>query len=140
MVSMAGFEELWLFKGKPYNRFSLGDENLLPAGDVLFIQPYNEEDLYFLLGYLNGEFFRMYYLSRGGKRGGRVSFTQKLLENSEIPLFSPDVKGKITQLTIEILSGLRENKNVSGFERELDGIINSAIMEERFSPLRIHNL
>ncbi|MEO0138837.1 MAG: N-6 DNA methylase [candidate division WOR-3 bacterium] len=125
---------------KPYNRFSLGDENLLPAGDVLFIQPYNEEDLYFLLGYLNGEFFRMYYLSRGGRRGGRVSFTQKLLENSEIPLFSPDVKGKITQLTIEILSGLRENKNVSGFERELDGIINSAIMEERFSPLRIHNL
>ncbi|MEO0222462.1 MAG: hypothetical protein ABIL36_03260 [candidate division WOR-3 bacterium] len=50
------------------------------------------------------------------------------------------MKGKITQLTIEILSGLRENKNVSGFERELDGIINSAIMEERFSPLRIHNL
>ncbi len=125
---------------KPYNRFSLGDGNLLPAGDVLFIQPYDEEDLYFLLGYLNGEFFRMYYLSRGGRRGGRVSFTQKLLENSEIPLFSLDIKRKITQLALEIVSGLRENKDVSHIERELDEIINSAIMEQRFSPLRIHNL
>ncbi|MEO0217094.1 MAG: class I SAM-dependent methyltransferase [candidate division WOR-3 bacterium] len=39
-----------------YNRFSLGEEGLLPAGDVLFIQPFDEENLYFLLGYLNSSF------------------------------------------------------------------------------------
>jgi adenine-specific DNA-methyltransferase len=59
----------------------------LPHGDVLFIQPYNEEDIFFLLGYLNSNLFREYYLSKGPRRGGRVVFTQKILENCEIPRF-----------------------------------------------------
>ena len=117
----------------PYNRFSLGDEGLLPSGDVLFIQPHNDEDLYFLLGYLNSTFFRKYYLAKGGRRGGRVSFTQRLLENVEIPLFLGEVKEKIIHLTKEIISKLKENNNLSPLEKELDDLIYSAIEGQKFN-------
>lgn len=110
-----------------YNRFSLGDGGLLPSGDVLFIQPHREEDLYFLLGYLNSTFFRKYYLAKGGRRGGRVSFTQRLLENVEIPLFSDDVKEKIIYFTKNIISKLKKGDNTSLLEKELDDLIYSSI-------------
>lgn len=115
-----------------YNRFSLGDENLLPSGDVLFIQPYNDRDLYFLLGYLNSSFFRNYYLSKGGRRGGRIVFTQRLMENIEIPLFSEDVIEKIRQITKEIIFILRNDGNTKTLENELDNLINSAIENRKF--------
>lgn len=117
---------------KPYNRFCLGEENLLPAGDVLFIQPYNEEDLYFLLGYLNSNFFRKYYLSKGGRRGGRIAFTQKLLENIEIPLFSKDVKEEIKMTVLEILSSLRNGEDISDKEQKIEKIIYEALKNKKF--------
>ncbi|MGC9059497.1 MAG: Eco57I restriction-modification methylase domain-containing protein [Candidatus Aenigmatarchaeota archaeon] len=113
---------------RPYNRFSLGEEGLLPSGDVLFIQPYNDEDLYFLLGYLNTSFFRKYYLGKGGRRGGRISFTQRLLENVEIPLFPKEIKEKIIHTTKEIISKLKEGNDTSPLEKELDDLVYSAIV------------
>jgi adenine-specific DNA-methyltransferase len=112
---------------RPYNRFSLGEEGFLPSGDVLFIQPYNDEDLYFLLGYLNTSFFRKYYLGKGGRRGGRISFTQRLLENVEIPLFPKEIKEKIIHITKEIMSKLKEGNDTSPLEKELDDLVYSAI-------------
>ena len=114
-----------------YNRFSLGDEGLLPSGDVLFIQPYNDDNLYFLLGYLNSSFFRKYYLTKGGRRGGRLSFTQKLLENSEIPLFSKDIKEKIIYITKKIILELKNGNDISNLEKELDNLIYFAIENQK---------
>jgi adenine-specific DNA-methyltransferase len=115
-----------------YNRFSLGKDGLLPHGDVLFIQPYEENDLFFLLGYLNSAFFRNYYLSKGARRGGRISFTQKLVEDVEIPLFSDNVKDKIKEIAKEIVFRLENNYDISNLENELDNLINSSIEKQEF--------
>jgi adenine-specific DNA-methyltransferase len=115
-----------------HNRFSLGKEGLLPNGDVLFIQPYKEDDLFFLLGYLNSTFFRNYYLSKGARRGGRIVFTQKLVEDVEIPLFSDNIKTKIKEMTKEIVFKLENNDDISSLEKELDNLINSSIEKQEF--------
>ncbi|MGB9638915.1 MAG: hypothetical protein ACPL1F_06455, partial [bacterium] len=117
---------------RKYNRFSLGKEGLLPHGDVLFIQPHREDDLFFLVGYLNSTFFRNYYLSKGARRGGRISFTQKLLENIEIPLFSDNIKTKIKEITKEIIFNLENNYDISNLEKELDNLINLSIEKQEF--------
>ena len=116
----------------PYNRFSLGEGGLLPSADVLFIQPHREEDLHFLLGYLNSEFFRKYYLAKGGRRGGRVSFTQKLLENVEIPLFSKEIKGEIAATAKRILWMMERGEETSGLENRIEDLIHSAMENEKF--------
>lgn len=120
-----------------YNRFSLGNEGLLPSGDVLFIQPYEEGDLYFLLGYLNSTFFRKYYLANGGRRGGRIAFVQKLLENAEIPLFSKEIKDEIAQLTIEICNRREKNEDTTQLENEIDKIIYFALENKQFDKVLI---
>jgi hypothetical protein len=103
----------------PQNRFSLGEGGLLPHGDVLFVQPHSEEDVFWLLGYLNSSFFREYYLSKGSKRGGRVAFTQSVLENIEIPMLPEATKTQISEIVKEILS----NSSTQTLERELDRLI-----------------
>ena len=42
------------------NRFSLTYDEVYPSGDVLMIVPH-QIDEFFLLGFLNSEFFRKYY-------------------------------------------------------------------------------
>jgi len=113
----------------PYNRFSLGEENLLPSCDVLFIQPHKDEDLYFLLGYLNSTLFREYYLAKGGRKGGRIFFTQKLLENAEIPLFKDKIIEEINKLTKEIVLKLKEGNDVSLLEKKLNNLIYSSFRD-----------
>jgi adenine-specific DNA-methyltransferase len=112
---------------KPYNRFSLGESGFLPSSDVLFIQPYNEDDIYFLLGFLNSSFFRNYYLSNGGRRGGRIAFTQKLLEEVEIPIFPDNLKEKIKLLVMEIIENLRKNESVYYLEEDLEALIKNVL-------------
>lgn len=68
------------------NRFSLTIEPVYPAGDVLVIFPKPGYES-FMLEYLNSNQFRNYYLSNGGRRGGRMVFTQRLLSDSQIPVF-----------------------------------------------------
>lgn len=109
------------------NRFSLGGKGLLPSGDVLFIQPLNENDIYFLIGYLNSDFFRKYYLAKGGRRGGRISFTQRLLENVEIPLFSKRAKNKITKNTLKIIDKIKKNEDITKLNKEINSLIECEI-------------
>ena len=92
-----------------------------------------EDYLYFLLGYLNSTFFRKYYLAKGGRRGGRVSFTQRLLENVEIPLFSDEIREKIIYLTKGIISKLKKGEDSSYLEKEIDDLIYSSIEEQKFN-------
>jgi adenine-specific DNA-methyltransferase len=101
----------------PQSRFSLGESGLLPHGDVLFVQPYNEEDTLWLLGYLNSNLFREYYQSIGPRRGGRMAFTQRHLENCEIPLLPEKTKAEIGEIVREILF---KNSNAQALEKELD--------------------
>lgn len=106
---------------KEKNRFSLGD--LFPAGDTLFIQPFDEADIYFLLGYLNSSFFRMYYLAKGARRGGRISWIQSILSSVEIPAFSDDTKNEISEIVKEIIDRIRKNQETSSAEAKIDDLI-----------------
>jgi adenine-specific DNA-methyltransferase len=108
---------------RPYNRFSLGEEYTLPASDVIFIQPYNDDDTLFLLGYLNSNFFRDYYLSSGGRRGRRIVFTQRILNSIKIPLFNDDTKKAISDITKNIVDGFKTNKNSGKEDFVLEKII-----------------
>ncbi len=112
-----------------FNRFSISGKGLLPSGDVLFIQPYNNDDIYFLLGYLNSDFFRQYYLSIGGRRGGRISFTQKLLNEAKIPEFANDTKERIFLIIKKIIDNLESNLEIMNLEQELNQIINNKIIQ-----------
>ncbi len=108
------------------NRFSMTDEEVMPSGDVLAIVAL-KEDPYFLLGYLNSSFFREYYLSEGARRGHRISYTQKIMSNVKIPLFSDSVKKNIINITKKIL----KEKNKS-YREEIDMIIENAFLEKDF--------
>jgi len=108
---------------RPYNRFSLGEEHTLPASDVIFIQPYNDDDTLFLLGYLNSNFFRDYYLSSGGRRGGRIVFTQRILNSIKIPLLNDDIKKEISNITKHIITRLCTNQSIKQEEEEIHRII-----------------
>jgi adenine-specific DNA-methyltransferase len=108
---------------RPYSRFSLGSEYSLPASDVIFIQPYNDDDIFFLLGYLNSRFFRDYYLSFGGRRGGRVAFTQRILNNIKIPLFNDNTKKEISSITKRIINKIHLKHKIEKEEREIQQIV-----------------
>ena len=86
------------------NRFSLTYEKFFPSGDVITIIPYKDVDPFFLLGYLNSDFFRRYYFSYGGKRGNRVSYTQRLLSNAKIPKFSEKIRKIISSESKKIFN------------------------------------
>lgn len=85
----------------PHFRFAIGEPNILPAGDVLFIQPYREEDIYWLAAYLNSRVFLRYYDSLGIRRGGRRVITQRLLESVPIPIFSQEMRALLTELSFQ---------------------------------------
>jgi adenine-specific DNA-methyltransferase len=125
---------------KPYNRFSLGEENFLPSSDVVFIHPYKEDDILFLLGVLNSQFFRDYYLSNGGRRGGRASFTQKILEEIRIPLFSTDEKERIKNITKEIIDKLKKGENTEKEDKKIEQIIYESIKYQKFESILLFNL
>ena len=108
---------------KPYNRFSLSDEYTLPASDVIFIQPHDDEDIFFLLGYLNSSSFREYYLSYGGRRGGRIAFTQRILNDIKIPLFTDNAKKEISDMVKHIINKIHFNPEIEKEEREIQRII-----------------
>ena len=110
------------------NRFSLTTEPLLPSGDVLTIIP-QQKDPFFILGYLNSQFFREYYLSEGGRRGHRISYTQRIMSNVKIPNFNQETEDSISKLSKSIF----ENKDYSK-RKEIDEIISASI---NYSSLKI---
>ncbi len=108
------------------NRFSLTNEEVYPSGDVLCIIPLNVNPM-FLLGYLNSNFFREYYLSYGARRGHRVAFTQRIISNIKIPTFTAEIINRITQIAQEILITRDQRK------RELiNNIIEEAFEQKLF--------
>ncbi len=108
------------------NRFSITKEQVYPSGDVIAIIP-QKEDPFFILGYLNSEFFRNYYYAEGARRGQRIAYTQRILSNTKIPLFSEDIKGKISMLAQKIVI---EHKKK--YRKEIDKIISLALKKNMF--------
>ena len=84
------------------NRFSISNEDIYPSGDVLIIIPLKIDPL-FLLGYLNSDFFREYYLSHGAKKGQRIAFMQRIMANIKIPVFNDELIKEIKNITKKIL-------------------------------------
>jgi len=84
------------------NRFSISYETIYPSGDVLIIIPLKIDPL-FLLGYLNSDFFREYYLSHGAKKGQRIAFMQRIMANIKIPIFNDKVVKEVKKITKKIL-------------------------------------
>ncbi len=82
------------------NRFSLTYDRVYPSGDVLTIVP--NINPFFLLGYLNSDFFRKYFLSYGARRGHRMAFTQRVMSNIKIPIFEKEVITRIATIAKEI--------------------------------------
>jgi len=84
------------------NRFSMSEEFLYASGDVLTIVPLHI-DPYFLLGYLNSNFFRNYYFSAGARRGHRTAYTQRIMSNIKIPVFPERIIAEISQIVKELI-------------------------------------
>ncbi len=103
------------------NRFSMSMIKAFPAGDVLAIIPLKINP-YFLLGYLNSNFFRNYYLSSGGRRGGRMAYTQRLIANVKIPVMDKKTINGIIHYTKKII----EEKDQS-LRTKIDELIESTI-------------
>ena len=114
------------------NRFSISSEELYPSGDVLTIVP-NEKDVFFLLGYLNSNFFREFYFSEGARRGHRIAYTQRILSNIKIPTFNEEIKNKIAFLAEKIFK-----ERDSSFRNEIDVIILKAFEEKMFEKWELN--
>lgn len=68
--------------------FSITNREHYFGGDVLFIKGKTQEETFFLFGFLNSKFFNDYYKKMGAKKGNRIFFNQKILNDLEIPNFS----------------------------------------------------
>lgn len=109
------------------NRFSLSCEKFYPSADVLVIVPLNINP-FFLLGYLNSQFFREYYLSYGARRGQRIAFTQNILVNINIPLFKKEIISAIAKISEKII----KEKDISK-RKLIDEIIGNAMGKNAFN-------
>ncbi|NVM28114.1 MAG: SAM-dependent DNA methyltransferase [Candidatus Helarchaeota archaeon] len=114
------------------NRFSLTNESVYPSGDVLCIIPLKIDPL-FLLGYLNSDFFRKYYLSHGARRGHRIAFTQRILSNIKIPSFNGKIINEIIKITREILDSKDDSKR-----KLIDEVIEEAFEQKLFEKTGLY--
>lgn len=113
------------------NRFSLCETFVFGEGDVVAIIP-KSMDAHFLLGYLNSDFFREYFLSHGSMRGGRVSFLQGVLSGCKVPYFTKNVMNDISKIARRIY-----NEKNDSFRTEIDEIIRDAFKNGKFRKFGI---
>ena len=112
------------FSRKESEWFSMSfDKNRLISSDILFLSQKGETDLYFILGYLNSDFFAKYYDSIGIKKGARFIFTQGYLSNITIPIFTEKEKEDISKITREIIKNKENKKDVYNEREKIEEII-----------------
>ena len=111
------------------NRFSLSEESNFPSGDILTIVP-QKVDPFFLLGYLNSNFFREYYLSAGARRGNRITFTQRILANIKIPRFEKEAVQKIASIAKKIFLEKRNEQS-----SKIDEVVQQAFQNRKFEKI-----
>jgi restriction endonuclease S subunit len=98
--------------------------------DVIFIQLYNNENIFFLLGYLNSNFFRDYYLSCGSRRGGRMIFTQRMLHNIKIPLLNNRARKEIADIVKQVIDVLYDSYIIVKVNNEIDLLLSDALFRQ----------
>ena len=113
------------------NRFSMTCDFAYADGSVNLILPHSI-DPFFLLGYLNSDFFRDYYLSCGARRGGRISFSQSVLCRCKIPTFIKKIETRISEISREIFDNNDASRRV-----EIDEIIGDAFKKKLFRKVGI---
>lgn len=112
------------------NRFSISYDRVYPSGDTLVIISQKVSSL-FLLGYLNSDFFRNYYLSYGARKGHRIAFTQRILANIKIPMFKKEIIEEIEEVTKSILQKKDDSRR-----QDVDKIIIHAFENNLFQEGR----
>lgn len=107
--------------------FSLSCEtNIYIGSDILFIYPKKDDELYFLLGFLNSIYFSELYKKNGAKKGERICFNQGFLSEFEIPIISEKDKLSISVLTKEIiLKKSKEINNILFEQNKINEILSS---------------
>lgn len=83
---------------KTNNWFSLTKLPYLISGDVLMITSENEDNLFYLFGILNSKYFIDFYKAKGAKKGNRIIFTQKIINEIEIPFLEIEDRTKIINI------------------------------------------
>lgn len=101
------------------------DSNRYISGDIMYISPKKDTDIYFILGLLNSDFFAKYYNHIGVKKGERFIFTQGFLSEIKIPKLIEKDKKYISKITKEIIEDLKNKKPVNIKRENIDKIINT---------------
>lgn len=78
--------------------FSITNKECYIGGDLIMLSSDKEDNIFFLYGLLNSESFCNYYKLTGPKKGNRILFTQKTLEEFNIPLLDKDLYNRIVIL------------------------------------------
>lgn len=97
-------------------------KNKYISSDILFLLPKEKDDLYFILGYLNSDFFSRYYKMNGKKKGERFVFNQGFMEDIEIPFFDKKDKKMIAEMTEKIIASMKRNRNSNSIPKNRDKI------------------
>lgn len=100
------------------------DKDRYISSDVLYLSPKKDDDLYFILGLLNSDFFADYYNSIGIKKGERFVFSQKFLTEIKIPEIGDNDRKSISGLTKDIINNIESNKDIDDLRDSIDSIIN----------------
>jgi len=73
---------------KTENWFSITNLPYYIAGDTLMIKGNSKKDTFLLFGILNSQYFNLFYKEKGAKKGKRIIFNQKVLNEINIPKFN----------------------------------------------------
>lgn len=101
--------------------FSITNLPFYIAGDVLMIKGNTDFDTFYLFAIFNSDYFNKFYKEKGPKKGNRIVFNQKILNEINIPDFPFDIK---EQLVLEVQKMIKNN-NFSFVK--INSIINNII-------------
>jgi len=83
--------------------FSITNKPYYISSDSLMITSDNQEEIFFLFGLLNSEYFNLFYKEKGPKKGKRILFNQKILNEIDIPILNNNAKKCIIQDVKEMI-------------------------------------
>ena len=107
--------------------FSISEEDCFISGDLLLITS-NYKDtniIWFLFGFLNSDFFAKYYTEYGAKKGNRILFTQKILNDFDIPNFTEQEIKDIGYLSKEAF----DKKSFDLVNRYVNKVVSNSYIE-----------
>jgi len=102
-------------------------KNRYVSADILYLIPKEPFDIYFILGFLNSDFFSNEFNQFGMKKGERFVFNQGFLSKFNIPYLDTKVQAEISIITQNIINEFNRKKwsekKISRLRLEIDKII-----------------